>query len=71
MRSEEEIADEAQALWNAVFGEPPPVRAPGRMLLEYLVEHVPAPQYTTLRRFGVEPPFEAAPSPLPPGFAGP
>lgn len=36
--------DELQAwsvLWEAVFGEPPPIRAEAEMISQVLVEHLP------------------------------
>lgn len=46
--------DERQAwsvLWEAVFGEPPPIRAESEMTGQVLVEHLPpAPPYEITSR---------------------
>ncbi len=53
LRPAEDVRAEVQALWSAVFGEPPVVQADASTLLEHLVTSLPVPEYTTLRRYGV------------------
>jgi hypothetical protein len=43
------VDQDIEALWTAVFGEPPPVTATAEVMLDILVRHLPpAPPYRQL-----------------------
>ena len=43
---------EAEDLWRAVFGKPPPASLNTTEMLQRIVQHPPQVPYRTLRRFG-------------------
>jgi hypothetical protein len=45
---DERIYEEACALWRELFGEPPPMRADGRMLLDVITKGLPERSYDRL-----------------------
>lgn len=46
---EDRIYDEAAALWREVYGEPPPIRADGGMMLDIIMRSLPTMGYDRLR----------------------
>jgi hypothetical protein len=46
---DQRIYEEAAALWREVFGEPAPVRADGRTLLDIITRSLGDPSYERLR----------------------
>jgi len=44
-RRDERIFEEAAALWREVFGEPPPLRADGRAMLDTIMHSLPEVRY--------------------------
>jgi hypothetical protein len=46
---DQRIYDEAAALWRQVFGEPPPIRADGAMMLDIIMRSLPEQTYDRLR----------------------
>jgi hypothetical protein len=46
---EERIYQEASALWRELYGEPPPIRADGGVMLDIIMRSVPAASYERLR----------------------
>jgi hypothetical protein len=49
MGREERIREEAAALWRELFGEPPPIRADGDMMLDAIMKGLPDMGYQRLR----------------------
>ena len=45
---EQRIYEEASALWRELFGEPPPIRADGAIMLEIIMRSLPHAQYDRL-----------------------
>lgn len=45
---DERLYEEASALWRELFGEPPPIRADGGMMLEIIMRSLPQAQYDRL-----------------------
>jgi hypothetical protein len=45
MDRDERLADEAMALWTALFGEPPIVQADAGQMIEALLASLPLPPY--------------------------
>ena len=45
---EQRIYEEASALWRELFGEPPPIRADGAMMLDVIMRSVPTKDYDRL-----------------------
>jgi hypothetical protein len=45
---EDRIFEEASALWRELFGEPPPVRADGAMMLDAILKGLPERGYERL-----------------------
>lgn len=46
---DEQIYREACALWRELYGEPPPIRADGRMMLDIITKDLPEISYDRLR----------------------
>ncbi len=42
------VQAEAAALWRELFGEPPPIRAEGSMMLDAIMQSLPAKGYDRL-----------------------
>jgi hypothetical protein len=42
---DERIHEEAAALWRELFGEPPPVRADGAVMLQIIMRRLPEKRY--------------------------
>lgn len=42
---DQKVYEEAAALWRELFGEPPPVRADGRTLLDTITRSLPERSY--------------------------
>jgi hypothetical protein len=58
-----DVDQDIEALWTAVFGEPPPVTATAEVMLDILVRHLPAaPPYRQLFSTTAMPPDESAPT---------
>lgn len=49
MGREEKIAAEAAALWQALYGEPPPLITDGATMLSIALEGLPEKRYERLR----------------------
>jgi len=47
---EQRVAEEAEALWRAVFGEPPPARADPATLLDIILHSLDERRYERLAR---------------------
>lgn len=45
---DDRIYEEASALWRELFGEPPPIRADGAMMLDVIMRSLPETGYTRL-----------------------
>jgi len=45
---EQQIFEEASALWRELFGEPPPIRADGATLLDVIMKSLPERGYERL-----------------------
>jgi hypothetical protein len=43
------IYEEASALWRELYGEPPPIRADGGMMLDIIMRSLPEASYDRLR----------------------
>jgi hypothetical protein len=43
--TQERVTAEASALWQAVFGEPPPVRDSGALMIKLILESLPEVSY--------------------------
>jgi hypothetical protein len=61
------VRDEADALWRELFGEPPPIRADGGMMLEIIMRSLPEKGYERLSSPYLRPSQIALPHQ---GFAG-
>ena len=59
---ESKIHEEACALWQALFGEPPPAGAEGSKLLELAATGLPAEGYVRLRSPFLRPSTIAGPN---------
>jgi hypothetical protein len=46
---DEQVYLEACALWQELYGEPPPIRADGAMMLDIITKDLPAVSYDRLR----------------------
>lgn len=46
---DERIYQEALALWRELYGEPPPIRADGGMMLDIIMKNLPETGYDRLR----------------------
>lgn len=46
---DERLYNEAGALWRELYGEPPPIRADGGMMLEIIMKSLPEQTYDRLR----------------------
>lgn len=42
---EDRIYEEAAALWRELFGEPPPIRSDGGMMLDVIMKSLPEKRY--------------------------
>jgi len=45
---DERVQAEATALWRELFGEPPPIRADGAMMLDAIMKSLPEKSYDRL-----------------------
>jgi hypothetical protein len=45
---DDRIYEEASALWRELFGEPPPIRADGAMMLDVIMRSLPEMGYSRL-----------------------
>jgi hypothetical protein len=45
---DERVEAEAGALWRELFGEPPPIRADGAMMLDIIMRSLPEKSYERL-----------------------
>jgi hypothetical protein len=45
---EDRIYEEASALWRELFGEPPPIRTDGAMMLDIIMRSLPEKPYDRL-----------------------
>jgi hypothetical protein len=45
---DERLYEEASALWRELFGEPPPIRADGAMMLDIIMRSLPQAKYDRL-----------------------
>jgi hypothetical protein len=45
---DERIYEEAAALWRELFGEPPPIRADGAVMLDIIMKSLPERPYERL-----------------------
>ncbi|RAK59298.1 hypothetical protein DJ021_05510 [Phenylobacterium hankyongense] len=46
---EQQIYEEVSALWRELYGEPPPIRADGGMMLDIIMRSLPDVGYERLR----------------------
>lgn len=44
-----QLREEASALWRELFGEPPPIRADGGMMLDIILKSLPETRYDRIR----------------------
>ncbi|THD50963.1 hypothetical protein [Phenylobacterium sp.] len=59
---DQQIYEEAAALWREIFGEPPPLRADGPMLLEMILRRAGPPPYERLHSPHLRPSTIAGPA---------
>lgn len=59
---DDRIYEEASALWRELFGEPPPIRADGAMMLEVIMRSLPDKGYDRLASPYLRPATVAGPS---------
>lgn len=52
---DERIYEEAAALWRELYGEPPPIRADGSMMLDIIMRSLPDVSYDRLRSPHIRP----------------
>ena len=57
-RSDEAVAADVRSLWLSVFGEPPVIEAPTRVLLDLLVSSFPAARFAAATVDGERPTAE-------------
>ncbi|MEO8114704.1 MAG: hypothetical protein ABI655_10000 [Phenylobacterium sp.] len=48
-RRDEQVYQEACALWRELYGEPPPIRADGGLMLDIITKDLPELSYDKLR----------------------
>ncbi|HSV01679.1 MAG TPA: hypothetical protein VLI41_00610 [Phenylobacterium sp.] len=58
---EDRIYEEAAALWRELYGEPPPVRADSRMMLDIIMKSLPEKPYDRMASPYLRPSLIAGP----------
>ena len=64
---DERVYEEAAALWRELYGEPPPIRADGGMMLDVIMRSLPDVSYERLRSPHLRPSNMAWPGRAPNG----
>lgn len=59
---DERVQAEAAALWRELFGEPPPIRADGAMMLDAIMKSLPEKAYDRLASPYLRPSLIAGPA---------